>query len=288
MGGFSVLNNVSSLIAQQQAGIANRGLSTTLNRLSSGLRIVSGGDDAAGLAIADGLRGQIRTLQQSVRNANDGIGFAQTADSALGQVSNLLTRAASLLDQAASDTNNGQLSAINTELQNIFREIERVGAATSFNGTTVFAAGVTRNIFVGDTQNIAASTAQISFTPGELTASALGVNDGTIVSGTGPSLNVTLASGGDATSVLTNVEAAIDTVASRRGQLGAAINRLDSAVNVINSQLQNLTSAESQIRDADLATEVANLTKFQILSQVGISSLAQANAAQQSVLALFR
>jgi len=124
MGGFSVLNNLAGLVAQQQSNVNQMNLQKTLYRLSSGARVNRGGDDAAGLAIADGLSGQIRTLQQSVRNANDGIGFIQVADSALGQVSNLLNRAASLLTQAASDTNSAGQSAIETELAQIYQEID--------------------------------------------------------------------------------------------------------------------------------------------------------------------
>jgi len=148
-----------------------------LYRLSSGARVNRGGDDAAGLAIADGLRGQVRTLQQSVRNANDGIGFIQVADSALGQVSNLLNRAASLLTQAASDTNNAGVAAIETELAQIYQEIDRIGSATSYNGLDVFSSSAL-NVFVGDTQNLTAANAQISFTTNDLTVSSLGLTTG--------------------------------------------------------------------------------------------------------------
>ncbi len=139
MGGFSVLNNLASLTAQQQSSITQMNLQKTLFRLSSGKRIVSGGDDAAGLAIADGLQAQIRSLTQSVRNANDGIGFIQTADSALGQVTNLLNRAATLLTEAATGTNCGHASTRSKPSSGqIYQEIDRVGVATTFNGTAVF------------------------------------------------------------------------------------------------------------------------------------------------------
>jgi len=178
MGGFSVLNNLAGLVAQQQSSTNQLNLQKTLYRLSSGARVNRGGDDAAGLAIADGLRrGQVRTLQQSVRNANDGIGFIQVADSALGQVSNLLNRAASLLTQAASDTNNAGVAAIETELAQIYQEIDRIGSATSYNGLDVFSSSAL-NVFVGDTQNLTAANAQISFTTNDLTVSSLGLTTG--------------------------------------------------------------------------------------------------------------
>jgi len=282
MGGFSVLNNLAGLVAQQQSNVNQMNLQKTLYRLSSGARVNRGGDDAAGLAIADGLSGQIRTLQQSVRNANDGIGFIQVADSALGQVSNLLNRAASLLTQAASDTNSAGQSAIETELAQIYQEIDRIGAATSYNGVAVFSTD-TVDVFIGDTQNLTASNAQVSFSTGELNMSALNVASG--VSGSGSSITVSMTTISPSAQ-LVEVEAAIDTIASRRGSLGAKMNRMENSVSIMQAQIQNLTAAESQIRDADMALEIANLTKFQILSQVGTAAMAQANAVPQGVLSL--
>ncbi len=285
MGVFSVINNVSSLVAQQQSTATGVGLQKTLFRLSSGLRIRNGGDDAAGLAIADGLRGQIATLNQSIRNANDGTAFLQTADSGLAQTQNLLIRAASILTEGATDTNAGQLAAISNELEQLFQETDRVGVGTEFNGIRIFA-NSQRNIFVGDTQNISAASSLLSFTASNLSTSVLGLTTG--VTNAGSTLNVSLASTSAARTLLGQVEAAIDTVAQRRGTLGSKINRLENTVGVISAQVQNLTAAESQIRDANIAEEVANLTRFQILSQSGISALAQANASQQSVLSLLR
>ncbi len=283
MASFSVVNNLPGLIAQQQASSNQMSLQKTLFRLSSGLRVNRGGDDAAGLAIADGLKAQVRTLQQSVRNANDGIGFVQVADSGLGQVTNLLNRAASLLTQAASDTNQGGEGAIETELAQIYQEIDRLGSATSYNGVAVFSATAV-NIFVGDTQNLTAANAEISFTTETLDIAGLAVTTG--ITGTGSSISVDIAPTSTASAMLTEVEAAIDTVASRRGTLGASMNRLENSVSIMQAQIQNLTAAESQIRDADMALEVANLTKFQILSQVSLASMAQANAVPQGVLSL--
>jgi flagellin len=297
MGNFSVINNLPGLAARQEAQVSGANLQKTLFRISSGLRLRTGGDDAAGLAIADNLKAQYRTLGQSIRNANDGVGFLQTADSALGQVSNLLTRAASLLSQAASlNSKDGtEMTAITNELAQLFQEIDRIGGGTKFGGQDVFS-GETKNIFVGDTQNnvgtanTVSSNAQISASVSALTTNGLGITDES-VSGSGSAIAVAFdAMEGDKSPValLAQVATAIDAVASERGSIGAAINRLENAVGVMQAQVQNLTAAESQIRDANMAEEIANMTKFQILSQTGIAALAQANAQSQSVLALFR
>ncbi|HLV01698.1 MAG TPA: flagellin [Acidobacteriota bacterium] len=283
MSGFSVVNNLPGIVAQQQGSVNQSNLQKTLYRLSSGLRVNRGGDDAAGLAIADGLKGQIRTLQQSVRNANDGIGFIQVADSALGQVSNLLIRAATLLSQAASDTNNAGESSIETELAQIYQEIDRLGSATKYNGVSIFS-GTTINIFVGDTQNLDTATAQVSFTSDALSVSGLNISTGVISSGASLSVDIS----GNAASMLSEVQQAIDTISNRRGNLGAKMNRLENSVAIMQSQIENLTAAESQIRDANMAEEVANLTKYQILSQVSLSAMAQANAVPQGVLSLLQ
>lgn len=275
MSFFSVNTNLPSLIAQTAATNAGAGLQRTLNRLSTGLRINSGGDDPAGLAIADGLRGQIRTLQQSLRNVGDGTGLLQTADGALNQVSNLLTRLATILSEGASDNNFAQLPQIQNELQQIQAEITRIGSATNFNGTDVFSAS-SYSIFVGDTHNVGSGNDVITFTTNVLSAASLGLT------------TTTLLTTADAQTALGQVQAAIDQVATTRGLLGAATNRLTNAAGVIQAQIQNLSAAESQIRDANIAEEVANLTKFQILTQTGIASLAQANQTSQSVLALFQ
>ena len=281
---FSVLTNLSSMAAADQAGINQTSLQKTFNRLSSGSRLQTGGDDAAGLGVVSALKGQIRSLSQSVRNANDGIGLAQTADSALGQVGNLLNRASSLLSQAANDTNSGNLSSINTELGEIYKEINRVGAGTNFNGISVFSA-TARSIFVGDTTNATiASQATISFTVGALTASGLGLTTG--VSGSQQSVTVAISTG--AATMLSEVKSAIDSVATSRGSLGASMNRLQNSVGVMQSQIQNLTAASSQIADTNVAEEVSNMTKYQILSQTSMAVMAQANSAAQQVLALLR
>src|SRR5882724_4303159 len=386
---LSILNNIPSLAAQNQLAITGAGLSKTLFRLSSGSRINSGADDAAGLAIADGLRANISALTQSSRNANDGTGKLQVADGALAQVTNLLNRAVTLATESANGTvSDTQRGALDNEFTAIKSEINRIGSNTTFNGTQVFSAAAT-DIFLSDSTSTGSST--ISAVTGALTSLGIGLGAnasnvlsaaGKVVvlgtqtytfaaaagaantvtigattadtlanlaaavngsagagvaygSGTvanvdvsalaGPSTvtftakvagvvgNAVVSTTDDSTfcfsnaggltggagsaglttaaaaqAALTTINSAIQSVAGTRGTLGAAINRLQSAVGVINNQSQNLTAAEDGIRAADIAQEVANLTKFSILNQTGISALAQANTTQQSVLALLR
>ncbi len=268
---FSVLNNVASLQAQNELATSQVGLQRTLFRLSSGRRINSGADDAAGLAIADGLRGQIRALDQATRNSNDGIGYLQTADGALGQITNLLHRAVSLAEEASTSTNSGNISKIDAEYTSIKDEITRISGNTYFNGTDVF--NTSLSIFVGDTT----STSTIDLDLSSMSVSSAGLG-----------LSSSLSDAGTAQTALGEINTALQSIASDRGDVGAKINRLQSASTVIGTQVQNLTAAESQIRDANMAEEVTNMTKFQILQQAGMSAMAQANASAQSVLSLFR
>ena len=391
---LSILNNIPSLAAQNQLAITGAGLSKTLFRLSSGSRINSGADDAAGLAIADGLRANISALTQSSRNANDGTGKLQVADGALAQVTNLLNRAVTLATESANGTvSDAQRGALDNEFTAIKAEIDRIGSNTTFNGTAVFSAssvdiflsdstttgtsivatttGVVSSLGIGlganasnvlsaignatagkvvvigtqtytfaaaaggaNTVTIGATTADtlanlaaavnasagagVAYGAGTVanvdasasagtstvtfTAKVAGTGGNAIVSTTDDATfgfsNAATFSGGAGSAGLTTAAAAqaalisinnaIQSVAGTRGNLGATINRLQSAVSVINNQSQNLTAAEDGIRAADIAQEVANLTKFSILNQTGISALAQANTTQQSVLSLLR
>jgi len=284
MGAFSILNNIAGLRAQQQLNINNINLSKTLLRLSSGKRINSGADDAAGLQIADSLRGNIRALDQAVRNANDGIGVMQIADSALQQFSDLLTRAVTLGSEAATQTTDpAGRTSLNNEFTQIESEIARIAQQTNYNGTQLFtSSGLngTLHVFVGDT----ASVSSIAVTINTITAS------GNEVTGLG-TVNlqtVDLTNTDNAASSLTVIKNALDVVSGMRASIGAGISRLQAAVSVIQSQSQNTQAAESSIRDANVAEEIANLTKYQILAQSGIAALAQANQSAQLVLALIK
>lgn len=273
---FSVLNNIPSLVAQNALNINSANVQRTLSRLSTGLRIVTGADDAAGLAIADGLRAGITALQQSVRNINDGIGLLQVADGALSKVTDLLNRAVTLATEAANDTlTASQRATLDAEFTAIKNEIDAIGSKTQFNGGTVFTA-TARNMFFSDGTSAGAGT--ISVTVGALSQSSLGLSS-TSLSGS---------DGTNAQSALTAINSAISTVASQRGDIGAGINRLQARATVIAVQVQNFVAAEDQIRAANVAEEISNLTKFSILNQTGLAALAQANSQAQSVLSLLQ
>ena len=276
---LSILNNIPSLVAQNQLSVTNQSLQKTLFRLASGSRINSGADDAAGLAIADGLRANETALTQSAHNANDGVGALQVADGALAQVTTLLNRAVTLATESSTGTvSSAQRGALDAEFSQIKAEIDRIGSTTTFNGTSVFTA-TTTSIFLSD----AASSSQIAVTVGTLSSAAItnGASTANISADD-------LTTAAKAQTSLTDINTAIANVAGIRGSIGAGINRLQSAVNVINNQVQNLASAEDGIRAADIPAEVANLSRFTILNQSGISALAQANSTQQSVLNLLR
>lgn len=278
---LSVLNNIPALVAEGQLNITQAALQNTLTQLSSGSRINSGADDAAGLAIANGLEANVTALNQSVANANDGVGALQVADGALSQVTTLLNRAVTLGTEASTGTvSSTQRGALDAEYQQILAEIDSIGTGTTFNGSTIFAstATTTTSIFLSDSTSAGTTTIGVSISG--LSTTALSLN--------GTSLTGTPGAGGasDPEATLQLVNAAINTVASDRGTIGAGVNRLQAASNVMNNEVQNLTSAEDQITAADIPTVVANLSKYSILEQTGISALAQANTAQQQVLNL--
>jgi len=278
---LSVLNNIPSLVAENQLNQTQLSLNSTLNELSSGSRINSGADDAAGLAIANGLEANVSALTQSVSNANSGVGSLQVADGALGQVTTLLNRAVTLGTEASTGTvSSSQRGALDAEYQQILSEINNIGSNTTFNGATIFGAtaATTTSIFLSDSTS--AGTTTIGVTVSALSASSLAIF-GTSLTGTPGSAGVT-----DPEATLTLINAAINTVALDRGTIGAGINRLQAASNVLNNEVQNVTAAEDQITAADIPTVVANLSKFSILEQTGISALAQANTQQQQVLNL--
>jgi flagellin len=410
---ISILNNIASLAAQNQLSVTQANLNKTLFQLSSGSRINSGADDAAGLAIADGLHANITALTQSAQNANSGVGQLQVADGALAQVTTLLNRAVTLATESSNGTvSDTQRTALQAEYTQITAEIDRIGSKTNYNGSGVF--GNAQAIFLSDgssnstittstnalssavlglvagTVNVntpaTSSTAQATLTgdPSNgdtvdvqgttyrfVTAGTVGSNgdiaivagnvnqtmlnlahainnsggvpntdykvagadanvSGTVSGGTitftarttgnhnaytltnpvdaGGSIslsgatfsggaaavvtptavNNTLSTSTDAQATLSLINTAIAGVASQRGNIGANINRLQAASNVISNQVQNLTSAEDGIRAADIPSVVASLSRFTILNQSGISSLAQANSAQQSILTLLR
>lgn len=417
MAVIGILNNIASLDAQNQLSLTQNNLNNTLQQLSSGSRINSGSDDAAGLAISNGLQANVTALTQSAQNATSGIGSLQVADGSLAEVTQLLDRAVTLATESANGgLSASQRTAIDTEYQSINAEITSIGTSTNYNGAAVFSATPT-SIFLSD----GVSNSIIGTVTTPLTAASLGLTAGTVTqtapavaatgtisfSGTGPAaadvivvggttytfqaanptttgsattgfvketgsatadaanfanainftggtpgtdygsggaanatftavasgnvvtitaitagtagnaatltttnangnVALTATAGGlaavtthpnltndlltaaDAQATLTLVNAAVATVASLRGTIGASVNRLTAAGNVITNQVQNLTSAENNIVSANIPQVVANLSSYSILDQSGISALAQANTAQQNILALLR
>ncbi len=278
---LSILNNVSSLAAQNQLSLTQASLQKTLFQLSSGSRLNTGADDAAGLAIADGLHANISALTQSARNASDGVGSLQVADGALAQVTALLNRAVTLATQASTGTvSDTQRTTINAEFTAIKSEIDRIGSSTNYNGGQVFSATVT-SVYLSDGTSGGATS--IAVTTGALSSSSVGF------SGTPTDLSgADLTSDTNAKAALTEITAAIAGVAADRGALGAEINRLQSASSVITNQVQNLTNAEDGIRAADIPTAVASLSRLNVLQQTGMAAVSQANQMQQSVLKLLQ
>jgi len=387
---ISVLYNIPSLAAENQLKVTSMGLQNTLYRLSTGSRINSGADDAAGLAIANGLGANVTALTQSGLNATEGADKLQVADGALSQVTTLLNRAVTLATESANGTINdgSQRQALDAEFTAIKAEIDRIGSNTTYNGSAIFSGGGTNfNQIIGD--NSAAPAGLATAVSGTLAIKTTGgatiyttqATDTTVgavindINGSGTGLVATLnakgqlvvtdaenrgtsganqlsadaltgafqiggaASGAfdnaanastmnvylsDSTPVgsstigvtlsqfdsnnmngislasdnlqtaagaqtaLTDINNAISQVSALRGNIGASVNRLQAAGNVISAQIQNLTSAQSDITSADIPTEVANLTKYSILNQTGISALAQANQMQQAVLKLLQ
>jgi flagellin len=278
---ISVLNSVSQLGAENALSTTNASLQNTLLQLSTGLKINSGADDAAGLAIANGLGANIAALTQSSQNASNGIGLLQTADGALSQVTALLNRAVTLATEASTSGlstsakagDPSQTAALDSEFQSIMSEITQIGATTNFNGTPVF--GSTQNVFTSDGVTSGANA---------LTTTVLPTIDNTIV-GSGKD---DLTSTGNAQTALTDVMAAISTVAAARGTIGASVNQLTATSNVVNTEVTNLTSAQNNIQNADIGKTVAKMTQYNVLDQTGMAALSQSNQAQQSVLKLLQ
>jgi flagellin len=270
---LTVNTNVASLSAQRSLGGSQNMLNTSLERLSTGLRINSAKDDAAGLAIGERFTSQVRGLNQAARNTNDAISLVQTAEGALKEVSSNLQRIRELAVQSVNATNSdSDRAALDGEVQQLVLEIQRVAAKTEFNGAELLDGSFATQAFqvganAGDT---------ISIT---LIASA----DNGVASTT---LEVTTATA--AATTITNVDGVLSTVNATRAELGAYQNRFESVVASVQTTSENLSASRSRVVDADFAQETANLTKAQILQQSGIAMLSQANSVPQNVLALLQ
>ena len=270
---LSILNNIPALEADNQLNITTAAANKSLQELSSGSRINTGSDDAAGLAISDGLNANVAALTQSSLNATNAVGSLQTADGALSQVTSLLNRSVTLATEAASSgLSTSQSAAINTEYQALLTQINNINSSTNFNGTSIFGSNVSAFTSDGTT----AGTVSIGATVATTDASALSLSSTDLTTST------------DASSALTLLTAAIATVSAERGTLGAAVEQLQAASTVDTDESQNLESASSDITSADVSSVVANDTKYSILEQTGVSALQQANQQAQTVLKLLQ
>jgi flagellin len=267
---LNIFTNVPSLNAQRHLANSTTNLTKSLERLASGLRINAASDDAAGLAIADRLRADVRIASQAIRNANDGVSAISIGEKALGKVGEILTRLSELASQSATGViTDTQRSAISTEFTALVSEVDRISNTTTFNGVNLLSAGTTVDLQVGldGTTN-----SRISFSTVDGSSSGVGLT------------NVAVSTAASAQSALGAIGSAIATVAQRRGTLGAVESRLSTAIQNLRVARENFSAAESRIRDADVAEETAILTRNTILQQAGVAILAQAN--QQPSLAL--
>ncbi|GAB4264428.1 flagellin N-terminal helical domain-containing protein [Thermincola ferriacetica] len=270
-------NNISALFAQNKLANTNNALAKSLEKLSSGLRINRAGDDAAGLAISEKMRGQIGGLNQAVRNAQDAISLIQTAEGALNETHSILQRMRELAVQAANDTNtSGDRKKIKDELSELVNELNRIASQTEFNTKKLLTGS-----FVGKFQ-IGANTGQnVQLSITTMNASALGVAASTFASIDNASVGQSVAD-----NLIGKIDQAISDVSDERSKLGAYQNRLEHTISNLQTSAENLQAAESRIRDVDMAAEMVKFTKNQILVQAGTAMLAQANMAPQNVLKL--
>jgi flagellin len=262
-------NNVEAFNAHRQLTHTSHQVAKSMERLSSGFRINRGADDAAGLAISERLRAQSRGLGQAQRNAQDAVSLVQTAEGSLNEVHSMLQRVRELAVQYKNGTlSSTDRTAIQSEVNQLASEIERIGQTSSFNGITLLNSGTTISFQVGAADNEVITVSTVTLTG----SGGVGTSYATL-------------SNSDAISA---IDAAINNVSSLRATFGAVQNRLEHTLNNLATYQENLLASESRIRDVDMAAEMVTFTKNQILSQAGTSMLAQANQAPQGVLGLLR
>ncbi|MBK9134416.1 MAG: flagellin FliC [Betaproteobacteria bacterium] len=283
----SINTNLVSLNAQRNLAASQSSLATSMQRLSSGLRVNSAKDDAAGLAIAERMQTKVRGMTVAIRNANDAISMSQTAEGALGKVGDMLQRMRELAVQAANGTNTStDRTSLNDEYLQLSREAARTLSGTQFNGQSILATTVNSVFQVG--ANTSATLDQISVTAFDWTSVAnITTAIGSAV-GTDPTTAIAGTDGSFALASITAIDAAIDSVNTQRATFGAVQNRFDNVVASLQVSVENQTAARARIMDADYATETANLSRASILQQAGNAMVAQANQLPQQVLALLR
>ncbi len=276
--------NVAAMRAQAASTSASNALSMSMERLSSGKRINSAKDDAAGLAIATKMTAQIRGLNAAARNANDGVSLAQTAEGALGQISNIVQRIRELAVQSTNGTvTNTDRAGLDNESRALIDQIDTIATTTNFNGVALLdgsASSITIQTGVNstDTVSVGLSDAQ---------SATMNISKATTV-GTAGTSEIDLSTAANASTALATLDTALNTIAAARASLGASQNRLQVTVDNLTSTVTNLTEARSRIEDVDFSAETTNLAKAQILSQASTAMIAQANQAQQGVLSLIR
>ena len=316
---LTINTNVASLNAQRNLGSSQSALNKSMQRLSSGLRINSAKDDAAGLAISDRMTSQIRGLNQAVRNANDGISLAQTAEGALQETTNILQRMRELAVQSSNDTNSDDdRASLNAEITQLLAEVDRIATTTAFNGKVLlsgaFSGSANQAIFqvgadAGQTIgiNIGAATAEAMGLTAAATSAVYSVTSGvntstgtgsaaadwsagasTLINSATSGTTLTISTFSGAQAAISAVDTAISAIDTIRGDLGAVQNRFESTIANLSNVSENLTAARSRILDADIAQETSNMTKQNILQQAGVSILAQANQAPQLALSLLQ
>jgi len=273
---MTINTNVASLNAQRNLTTSQSSLATSLQRLSSGLRINSAKDDAAGLAISERINAQVKGFNVAVRNANDSISLMQVADGGAAQVSDNIQRMRELAVQAANGTlNSGDRDNLAVEFNALSAEVSRLSNATTYNAVNLLNSGSTLTFQVG-----AGTTTndQITVSTTDIRASTLAID----------SSSIQISAASLALAAITNLDSAINTITTTRARFGAALNRTQAVVSSLQIAVENQSAARGRITDADFATETANLSRSQILQQAGTAMLAQANSLPQQVLSLLR
>jgi len=294
---MTINTNVNSLNAQRNTIATQNSLATSMQRLSSGLRVNSARDDAAGMAIADRMNGQVRGMNVAIRNANDGISLAQTAEGGLSVMGEMLQRMRELTVQAINSTNttgaDGDLGALNREFTQLRDEVNRIMSAVQFNGTSLFTTTANFDFQVGansgQTITIAGSSLNIAAATGGMsgvTVDVVGAGTAVTPGGAASALNVT--ANAENSAALVALDTALATLNATRATLGAVQSRFENTINYLRTAVENQSSARGRIMDADFAAETANLSRAQILQQAGTAMIAQANQLPQGVLRLLQ
>ncbi len=273
----SINTNVASLTAQRNLSMSQSSLATSMQRLSSGLRVNSAKDDAAGLAIAERMNTQVKGMNVAIRNSNDAISLAQVAEGALGKVSDALQRMRELAVQSANATNSASdRSNLDAEFQQLGAEVTRILGGTQFNGSAILGAGAGTLAFQVGAGTSANDTISITTTDMTANATITAVTSGAVTSAAA------------ATTSINNIDTAINTVVSQRATYGAVQNRMESVIGSLQISAENQAAARGRIMDADFAAETASLSRAQVLQQAGTAMVAQANALPNGVLQLLK